>query len=51
VLAANRAAAVVALLADAGVPVARTVITTAPRPAGRRVVVTLAFAGEQEKKP
>jgi flagellar motor protein MotB len=51
VLAANRAAAVVALLADAGVPVARTIITTAPRPAGRRVVVTLAFAGEQEKKP
>lgn len=51
VLAADRAAAVVALLADAGVPVARTVITTAARPAGRRVIVTLAFAGEKEKQP
>ena len=51
VLAANRAGAVVARLAGAGVPVARTVITTAPRPAGRRVVVTLAFAGEKEKQP
>ncbi|MGJ3628910.1 MotA/TolQ/ExbB proton channel family protein [Sphingomonas sp. MMS24-JH45] len=49
VLAADRAGAVVARLADAGVPVARTTIATAARPAGRRVVVTLAFAGEEEK--
>ena len=49
VLAANRAARVVALLSAAGVPVARATIATAPKPIGRRVVVTLAFAGEQEK--
>lgn len=51
VLAADRARAVVTALAAAGVPVARILITTAPLPAGRRVVVTLAFAGEQGHKP
>ncbi|KQT35129.1 hypothetical protein ASG29_03135 [Sphingomonas sp. Leaf412] len=50
-LAADRARAVLAALAAAGVPVARAAIATAPIPAGRRVVVTLAFAGEGEKKP
>lgn len=45
-LAADRARAVAALLADAGVPTHRLVITNTAAPAGRRVTVSLAFAGE-----
>ena len=50
ILAADRARAVLAALARAGVPVARISLATAARPAGRRVLVTLAFAGEKESK-
>jgi hypothetical protein len=44
-LAADRARAVAAALAQAGVT--RTRIATDARPAGRHVIVTLAFAGEE----
>lgn len=45
-LAADRARAVAALLAAAGVPTRRLLITNTVAPVGRRVTVTLAFAGE-----
>lgn len=51
ILAADRARAVLSRLAQAGVPVARAALSTTARPAGRRVLVTLAFAGEKEAKP
>lgn len=49
-LAADRARAVAALLAGAGVPGDRLTIVNADRAAarGRHVIVTLAFVGEQE---
>ena len=48
-LAADRARAVAAALARAGVT--RAQIATDPRPSGRHVIVTLAFAGEEGKLP
>jgi flagellar motor protein MotB len=50
-LAADRARAVAAALAAAGVPDARLGLATAVRPGRRQVLVTLAFAGEQGKQP
>lgn len=48
-LAADRARAVAAVLAQAGV--ARLSIATDPRVSGRHVIVTLAFAGEEGSQP
>lgn len=51
-LAVDRARAVAAALADAGVPTERLTIVNADRDAarGRTVIITLGFAGEKEKE-
>ncbi|MEH3045753.1 flagellar motor protein MotB [Sphingomonas adhaesiva] len=50
-LAAERARTIVSALARAGIPDRRLDLATARAPTGRHVIVTLAFAGEQEPKP
>lgn len=51
VLAADRARAAMVAMVAAGVPVTRSSITIAPRSHRRDVVVTLAFVGEEGRKP
>lgn len=50
-LAIDRARAVVAALADAGIPDSRIAIATAVHPRRRHAFVTIAFAGEAGKQP